>query len=317
MGTCTIQANRTLCRERHLFYPVLYFSLPPQHMEGFEGSFFEDLRQLEFEEKARVQSASGTTLEAVSGTDPLIQGIYNDEESVDLSALLAFDDNPYSTTAASGKDNDSLAIVSSSFSSAADLKSLNNTSTSSWPHSSCSEVNVNFSFRNYLPPVPTTTANHNLSMYDISGIGNNPSNNMPVNVETVQIDVPPQPTTQANGTTTHHPIGMSPHVGSRPAPGKATKTKKKRMPDKGTNEYRQKRDRNNVAVRKSREKTKVRVLETEQRVKELEDENQRLQSKITLLSKELNVLKSLFTSAGVSQPASLKVEPQSSASHAQ
>ena len=290
-------------------------------MERFEGSFFEDLRQLEFEEKARVQSATGNTLEAgtVVGADPLIQGIYNDEESVDLSALLDFDDTPYPTSAASAKDN-SLAIVSSSFSSVADQKSLNNTT--SWPHAgSCSEVNVNFSFRNYLPPVPTsTTAAHNLSMYDISGIGNNPSNNMPVNVETVQIDIPPQTTTQSNGTTSHHqiaPIGMSPHVGSRPAPGKATKTKKKRMPEKGTSEYRQKRDRNNVAVRKSREKTKLRVMETEQRVKELEDENQRLQSKITLLSKELNVLKSLFTSAGVSQPASLKAKPQSSAAHAQ
>ena len=297
-------------------------------MEGFEhrfeGSFFDDLRQLEFEEK---QSATGTTLEAVSGStvvgaDPLIQGIYPDEVSVDLSALLAFDEAyPSSAAAASGaKDTiNPLAIVSSPssrnicYSTAADQKSLINTTTnsSSWPHGGCSEVNY---FRNCLPP--TSSSTHNLSMYDVSGIGTNPSNNMPVNVETVQIDVP-QTAPQANGMTAHHQLPLSPHVGTRPAPGKATKTKKKRMPEKGTAEYRHKRDRNNVAVRKSREKSKIRVMETEHRVKELEDENQRLQSKITLLTKELNVLKSLFTSAGVSQPSSLKTEAQSATAHTQ
>lgn len=292
-----------------------------------DRSFFDELRQLEFEEKAPVQSAPGTTLEVVSGStvvgggDPL--GIYANEDSVDFSNLLAFEDT-YPASSGGAKETDSLAIVSSAstgnllqetcFSTAADQKSLTNTiDTSSWPHSGCSEVNADFSFRSYLPP----TSTHSLSMYDVSGIGtNNPSNNMPVNIETVQIDVPSQSTPQANGTTTnHHQItGMSHPVGTRPAPGKAPKTKKKRMPEKGTSEYRQKRDRNNVAVRKSREKSKMRVQETEQRVKELEDENQRLQSRITLLTKELNVLKSLFTSV---QPSSLKTESQSSATHTQ
>jgi hypothetical protein len=288
-----------------------------------DRSFFDELRQLEFEEKAPVQSAPGTTLEVVNGStvvgggDPL--GIYPNEDSVDFSNLLAFEDT---YPASSGvKETDSLAIVSSASTgnllqetcfSTADQKSLTNTiDTSSWAHSGCSEVNTDFSFRSYLPPTSTAT----LSMYDVSGIGTNPSNNMPVNIETVQIDVP-QSTPQANGTTTtHHQItGMSHPVGTRPAPGKAPKTKKKRMPAKGTCEYRQKRDRNNVAVRKSREKSKIRVHETEQRVKELEDENQRLQSRITLLTKELNVLKSLFTSV---QPSTLKTESQSSATHNQ
>lgn len=288
-----------------------------------DRSFFDELRQLEFEDKPPVQSAPGTTLEVVNGSttvgDPL--GIYPNEDSVDFSNLLAFEDAYPASSGA--KDTDSLTIVSSAstrnllqetcFSTAADQKSLNNTiDTSSWPHGGCSEVNANFSFRNYLPPTSTTT--HSLSMYDVSGIGTNPSNNMPVNIETVQIDIP-QSTTQANGTTTHQQIsGMGHPVGTRPAPGKATKTKKKRMPEKGTSEYRQKRDRNNVAVRKSREKSKIRVQETEQRVKELEDENQRLQSRITLLTKELNVLKSLFTSV---QPSALKSESQSSPTHTQ
>jgi uncharacterized coiled-coil DUF342 family protein len=97
--------------------------------------------------------------------------------------------------------------------------------------------------------------------------------------------------------------GVDPLTGTRPAPGKAQRksTSKKRIP-RNTEEWRQKRDKNNVAVRKSREKSKKRIYETEYRVKELEEENKQLQSKITLLTKELNVLKSLFTSAGVAQP---------------
>lgn len=279
-------------------------------MEGFEGSFFEDLRQLEFEEKPRVQQ--GTTLEVVSGSavggDSLIHGIYTDEESVDLSALLGLDDS-YPTVSkeslvSGGVTSGSLSraiVQQSAYNTAVDQKP----SISSWPQGSCAELNVNFSFRNYLPPPPTTTAN--LSMYDVSGIGSNQSPNMPVNVEPMQV----QTTTASNQPHQIAPNGMSPHVGTRPTPGKATRTKKKRMPEKGTNEYRVKRDRNNVAVRKSREKSKLRVMETEHRVRELEEENQRLQSKIALLTKELNVLKSLFTSAGVSQPTTLKDQPAS------
>ena len=257
-------------------------------LKGFEGSFFEDLRQLEFEAKPRVHSTTGTIDGNAANGDHLIQGIYTDEESVDLSTLLSF-----------GEDN--LTTSTGDYASAADQKPNAASLASHWPLGSCSEVNVNFSFRNYLPSLPPTSSAHDLSMYDAAtNIGANQSS-MPVNVPSMPVQ-----TTTANTSHQIAPIGMSPHVGSRPAPGKTTRTKKKRMPDKGTCEYRQKRDRNNVAVRKSREKSKIRVMETEHRVKELEDENQRLQSKITLLTKELNVLKSLFTSAGVSQPASLK-----------
>lgn len=52
-----------------------------------------------------------------------------------------------------------------------------------------------------------------------------------------------------------------------------------------------------MAVRKSRNKSKQRALETEVRVKELEEENVALQNKIALLLKELNVLKNLFSSS--------------------
>jgi len=69
--------------------------------------------------------------------------------------------------------------------------------------------------------------------------------------------------------------------------------------DKNTDEYKRRRERNNIAVRKSREKAKIRSRETEEKVKLLVKENERLQKKIELLSEELNVLRSLFTNVGV------------------
>ena len=71
-------------------------------------------------------------------------------------------------------------------------------------------------------------------------------------------------------------------------------------------EYRERRDRNNVAVRKSRDKAKVRQAETEQRVKELTTENERLNKKCDLLQKELNVLKGLFANVGAALPKEFK-----------
>ena len=59
-------------------------------------------------------------------------------------------------------------------------------------------------------------------------------------------------------------------------------------------EYRQKRDRNNVSVKKSREKSKIKQRETIEKVNRLRVENQQLEMKVTLLSKELDVLRELF-----------------------
>jgi len=64
-------------------------------------------------------------------------------------------------------------------------------------------------------------------------------------------------------------------------------------------EYMKKRERNNVAVRKSRRKAKQRIEETKQRVDGLAKENEDLRIKVALLQKELNVLRSLFANGGV------------------
>lgn len=76
-------------------------------------------------------------------------------------------------------------------------------------------------------------------------------------------------------------------------------SKKKSGGDKSTEDYRRRRERNNVAVRKSREKAKARTKDTEDRVKILARENERLQKKVELLQEELSVLRSLFSSVGV------------------
>ncbi|KAK6185414.1 hypothetical protein SNE40_007656 [Patella caerulea] len=89
---------------------------------------------------------------------------------------------------------------------------------------------------------------------------------------------------------------------SRPKPYSRGKSKK--VVVKGSEEYSEKRSRNNVAVRKSRAKAKERQKTTESRVQELSTENDRLQKKIDLLTKELNVLKGLFVNVGAALPES-------------
>lgn len=83
------------------------------------------------------------------------------------------------------------------------------------------------------------------------------------------------------------------------APKYLNNPKKKNSSDKTGDDYRRRRERNNVAVRKSREKAKMRTRETEDRVKILARENERLQKKVELLQEELSVLRSLFSSVGV------------------
>jgi len=65
---------------------------------------------------------------------------------------------------------------------------------------------------------------------------------------------------------------------------------------KGSDEYLEKRKRNNVAVRRSRDKAKMKALETQNRVTELTNENVALRRRITELSHELDTLKGLLTS---------------------
>ncbi|KAK3714371.1 hypothetical protein QZH41_007985 [Actinostola sp. cb2023] len=73
----------------------------------------------------------------------------------------------------------------------------------------------------------------------------------------------------------------------------------KRMPEKQTDEYRMKRERNNIAVRKSRFKTKKKFVDTVMKVEELTEENDRLHSRVDHLTKELNALRGLFSNPSI------------------
>ncbi|XP_030639877.1 CCAAT/enhancer-binding protein beta [Chanos chanos] len=81
--------------------------------------------------------------------------------------------------------------------------------------------------------------------------------------------------------------------GKMPSSGKG----KKRL-DKDSEEYRLRRERNNLAVRKSRDKAKMRNLETQHKVLELAAENDRLQKRVEQLSRELATLRNLLSATG-------------------
>ncbi|XP_032629238.1 CCAAT/enhancer-binding protein gamma [Chelonoidis abingdonii] len=114
------------------------------------------------------------------------------------------------------------------------------------------------------------------------------------------------PTTEANGISVIHTqahtsglqqvpqlVPVSPGGGGKAvAPSK--QGKKNSSVDRNSDEYRQRRERNNMAVKKSRLKSKQKAQDTLQRVNQLKEENERLEAKIKLLTKELSVLKDLF-----------------------
>ena len=68
----------------------------------------------------------------------------------------------------------------------------------------------------------------------------------------------------------------------------------RKLPPKDTEEYRLRRDRNNDAVKKSRDKARERAAETLERVSRLKEENEKLEQQVQILSKELGVLRDLF-----------------------
>jgi len=76
---------------------------------------------------------------------------------------------------------------------------------------------------------------------------------------------------------------------------KSPRHKSRKQIEKGSEEYLVKRERNNVAVRKSRTKAKLKHIETQMRVGELTEENDQLRNRISDLQKELNALKSFIS----------------------
>ncbi|XP_066593836.1 CCAAT/enhancer-binding protein homolog 2-like isoform X1 [Prorops nasuta] len=74
-----------------------------------------------------------------------------------------------------------------------------------------------------------------------------------------------------------------------------SKNKRKNVSEEDDDEdYRKRRDRNNQAVKRSRVKSKLRTQQTLERVNQLKTENELLEEKIKMLTKELGFLKDLF-----------------------
>nr|KAG5709041.1 hypothetical protein BaRGS_004680 [Batillaria attramentaria] len=65
---------------------------------------------------------------------------------------------------------------------------------------------------------------------------------------------------------------------------------------KQNEDYRKRRERNNIAVRKSRQLSRQKAKVTQEKVSQLRQENKELEQKVQLLSKELSVLRDLFMS---------------------
>nr|XP_056718308.1 CCAAT/enhancer-binding protein alpha [Euleptes europaea] len=102
---------------------------------------------------------------------------------------------------------------------------------------------------------------------------------------------------QPGGQPTPPPTpAPSPHAAPPPPPPRlhAPGGKGKKCVDKGSSEYRVRRERNNIAVRKSRDKAKQRNAETQQKVLELSGDNERLRRRVEQLSRELDALRGIF-----------------------
>ena len=81
-----------------------------------------------------------------------------------------------------------------------------------------------------------------------------------------------------------------------------------RKSEEGDNDYLAKRSRNNAAVRRSREKARMKSKETNDRVSNLKQENEMLEERIKLLTKELTFLKDMFLAHAGKMPHFPKVK---------
>ncbi|XP_048372251.1 CCAAT/enhancer-binding protein alpha [Sphaerodactylus townsendi] len=111
---------------------------------------------------------------------------------------------------------------------------------------------------------------------------------------------PTPPPTPAPSPHQHpHPHPHRLHAASSSSSGSSSSSsssggKAKKCLDKSSSEYRVRRERNNIAVRKSRDKAKLRNAETQQKVLELSSDNERLRKRVEQLSRELDTLRGIF-----------------------
>ncbi|XP_071379765.1 CCAAT/enhancer-binding protein delta [Centroberyx affinis] len=118
------------------------------------------------------------------------------------------------------------------------------------------------------------------------------SSSLPSQIETCAQTSVSLPTGQPTPPTTPEPLSAVSSASS--SPRKMGKEKGKKSVDRYSQEYRQRRERNNIAVRKSRDKAKQRNLDMQQKMIELSAENDRLHKTIEQLTRELTGLRDFF-----------------------
>jgi hypothetical protein len=98
--------------------------------------------------------------------------------------------------------------------------------------------------------------------------------------------------TQPSPSTTHKSLNLPPpgRPGRKPGPN-SNRTYKRREVPKNTEEYLIKRAKNNIAIRKCREKAKRKQEETDEKMKQLESENKALRKQVEDLRAEVKRLK--------------------------
>ena len=160
---------------------------------------------------------------------------------------------------------------------------------------------ISIDFASYLDPADLSTSPEDLCKYlTPDGVKKEPSSFMlqKVKVEPLE-DTPISAVTVAENVeqTKIKLPSVASHLKAPSSRSSRRSSSKKNVP-KNSDEYRRKRERNNIAVRKSRFKSKQKFAETQRKVDELLDENDQLQNKVSLLTRELNVLRNLFASSG-------------------
>lgn len=117
------------------------------------------------------------------------------------------------------------------------------------------------------------------------------SSSLPSQIESCAQTSVSLPTGQPTPPTTPEPVSNA--SSAKSSPRKLGREKGKRV-DRYSVEYRQRRERNNIAVRKSRDKAKRRNIDMQQKLLELSSDNDRLHKTIEQLSRELSGLRDFF-----------------------
>ncbi|KAG7262464.1 hypothetical protein CRUP_007176 [Coryphaenoides rupestris] len=133
------------------------------------------------------------------------------------------------------------------------------------------------------------------------------SSSLPSQIETCAQTSVSLPTGQPTPPTTPEPHSAANSAHS--SPRKLGREKGKKSVDRYSQEYRQRRERNNIAVRKSRDKAKLRNMEMQDKMIDLGAENDRLHKTIEQLTRELTGLRDFFKQLpGSSFPGSAGAE---------